>query len=69
MSKTISIHVTHEAAQDYANTPEHLQSQVHGRVQRFLHAKLMAFNPSHNNPKDVPPPVERWDITTSALFD
>lgn len=68
MSKTISIHVTHEAAQDYANAPEHLQSEVSGRVQKFLHDKLRAFDPSNNNPRDVPPPVERWDITTSTLF-
>lgn len=68
MSKTISIHVSHEAAQDYANAPENIQPQVRGRLQRFLHEKLRAFDPSHRNARDVPPPVERWDITTSTLF-
>jgi len=68
MSKTISIHVTHEAAQDFANAPEHLQSQVRERVQRFLQAKLAGFDPRHNAPRNAPPPSERWDITTSTLF-
>ena len=68
MSKTISIHVSHEAMQDYANTHENIYPEVRGRLQRFLREKLRAFDPSHCNPRNVPPPVERWDITTSTLF-
>ncbi|MHB1284799.1 MAG: hypothetical protein ACYCZI_13130 [Metallibacterium scheffleri] len=68
MSKTISIHVSHEAAQDFATAPEHLQSQVRNRVTRFLQTRLSTFDQNHNAPRNVPPPVERWDITTQTLF-
>jgi hypothetical protein len=68
MSKTISIHVSHEAAQDFASASEHLRAQVRNRVEHFLLARLASFDPNHNAPRNVPPPVERWDITTHTLF-
>lgn len=67
MSKTISIHVTHEAAQDFASAPEHIQAQVSSRIDRFLRTNLASFDPRHDTPRDKAPPVVRWDITTSTL--
>jgi hypothetical protein len=69
MSKTISIHVSHEAAQDFANASEPRRSQVHNRVERYLRTRLAAFDPKNDTPRHAPPPVERWDITTQTLFD
>jgi hypothetical protein len=68
MSRTICIHVSHEAAQDFANVSENQQSQAYARITRFLQAKLASFEPNHDAPRHAPPPAERWDITTDTLF-
>jgi hypothetical protein len=67
-SKTISICVSHEAAQDFeaASTADH--GGAYRRVAEFLAAKLAAFDPQHNVPKHESPPVERWVISSAVLL-
>lgn len=68
MSKAIAIYVSYEAAQDFADASEDVRSRVRGRVEHFLQTRLAAFDPTHNALKHVPPPTERWDITTQTIF-
>jgi hypothetical protein len=67
MSKTISIEVTHEAAQDFASASAEVQSRSYERVARFISEKLQNFDPNHDTPRFEPPPVERWFVTSAVL--
>jgi len=68
MSKTISIVVSDEAAQDVASASSHNQTEVYNRVNTFLSQKFANFDPSHNVPKYDPPPVEQWVLSSNVLF-
>ena len=68
MSKTIRIHVSHEAAQDFASASEHGQEDAFRRLNSFLSQKLANFDPKHNAPRHESPPVEQWFIDTNLLF-
>lgn len=68
MSKTISICVSHEAAQDFASASTADKNEAYERVATFLSAKLAAFNPQHNAPKHEAPPVEQWVINTDVVL-
>jgi hypothetical protein len=68
MSKTISISVSHEAAQDFASASAADQGAAYERVASFLSAKLAGFDPRHNLPKYEPPPVEQWVVSSSVLL-
>lgn len=68
MSKTISISVSHEAAQDFASASASDQGAAFQRVANFLSAKLAQFDPRHNTPKYEAPPVEQWLINTAVVL-
>ena len=68
MSKTISICVSHEAAQDFASASAANQGAAYSRVLAFLNAKLAQFNPQHDTPRYEPPPVEQWFITSEVVL-
>ena len=68
MAKTILIHVSHEAAQDFASASPHNQADAHRRVISFLSQKLADFDPTNNAPSYVALPVERWVINANLLF-
>jgi hypothetical protein len=68
MSKTISINVSHEAAQDFTSALEHDQADAYRRLNRFLSKNLANFDPRHNAPRHESPPVEQWFIDTNLLF-
>jgi hypothetical protein len=66
-SKTISICVSDEAAEDFETASAVDQGAAYGRVAAFLSKKLATFDPQHNVPRHVPPPVERWVITSAIV--
>jgi len=68
MSKTISICVSHEAANDFAAASTADQEAAYKRVAKFLAAKLATFDPQHNAPKYESPPVEQWVIGSAVLL-
>lgn len=68
MSKTISIHVSHEAAHDFTSAVAHGQADAYRRLNSFLSQELANFDPGHNAPRHEPPPVEQWFIDTNLLF-
>jgi hypothetical protein len=68
MSKTISIHVSHEVVQDFSNASEHGQTDAYRRLNSFLSQKLANLDPRHNAPRHESPPVEQWFIDTNLLF-
>lgn len=68
MSKTISICVSHEAAQDFANASAIDQGAAYPRVAAFLSAKLATFDPQHNIPKNEMLPVEKWVINSAVVL-
>ncbi|MFY9329038.1 MAG: hypothetical protein WAO76_13645 [Georgfuchsia sp.] len=68
MSKTISVCVSHEAAQDFASASSVNQGEAYQRVAEFLSAKLAQFDPQHNSPKCETPPVERWVISSAVVL-
>ena len=68
MSKTISIHVSHEAAQDFASASAANQGATYNRIQAYLQAKLAQFDPQHNVPRYESPPVEQWVISSEVVL-
>lgn len=68
MSKTISICVSHDAAEDFASASAANQGAAYRRVSEFLSAKLAQFDPQHNVPRDESPPVEKWVITSAVVL-
>ncbi len=68
MSKTISIVISDEAAQDYSSASSQSQQEAYERLNTFLSQKLSSFDPSHDVPKYEPPPVEKWIITSNILI-
>jgi len=68
MSKTISIHVSSEVAQDFENVSGREKAEAYRRLSEFLSRKLAEFEPHHDTQKYKPPPVERWLIDTKLLF-
>ena len=67
MSKTISISLSHEAAQDFASASVASQASGYKRVASFLSERLAEFDPQHNAPKHKSPPVEQWIISSAVL--
>jgi hypothetical protein len=67
MSKTIRICVSHEAAQDLNSAAQHQQTSALRRVSYFLAQKFSQFDPRHDTPKNLPPPVETWIIDTKVI--
>ena len=67
-SKTISILVSHEAAEDFASASSVDQRVAYARVAAFLTAKIATFHPQHNVPKNETPPVEQWVISSAVLL-
>lgn len=68
MSKTISICVSLEAAQDFASASAADQGAAYRRVAAFLSAKLATFDPQHDVPKYEVPPVEQWVISSAVVL-
>lgn len=68
MSKTISICVSHEAAEDFSSASAIDQGAAFDRVVAFLSAKLATFDPRHNVPKYEAPPVEKWIISSGVVL-
>ena len=68
MSKTISIRVSHEAAQDFSSVSAVNQGASYSRVLAYLQAKLAQFDPHHNALRYEPPPVEQWVITSEVVI-
>jgi len=68
MSKTISIRVSHEAAQDFASASAANEGAAYNRVRTYLQAKLAQFDPQHNAPRYESPPVEQWVITSEVVL-
>jgi hypothetical protein len=68
MSRTISICVSREAAEDFASASAADQRGAFSRVVAFLSAKLSTFDPKHNVPKYGGPPVEQWVISTEVVL-
>lgn len=66
-SKTISICVSHEAAQDFASASAANQEAAYQKVSRFLATKLAQFEPQHNTPKYEASPVEQWVISSAVM--
>jgi hypothetical protein len=67
MSKTIRITVSREAADDFASASGASREEAFRRVSGYLAQRLREFDPKHNVPRDEPPPVEQWVITTNLL--
>ena len=67
-SKTISICVTHEAAQDFASASSADQEAAYQRVVTFLSAKLAHFDPQHDAPRYEAPPVEKWVVNSAVVL-
>lgn len=67
-SKTISIHVSHEAAQDFANVAPHDHGACYARIQNYLSQKLRSFDPKHTASVHEAPPVEVWVITSEMVL-
>jgi len=68
MSKTISLVISEEAAQDFASASVQNQDKAYNRINHFLSQKLANFYPSHNVPRFNTPPVEEWVINSHVLF-
>lgn len=63
-SKSIRISISDEYATEL---PSQNYEVACDRISSFLQRKLARFDPDHNEPANVPPPVERWVIDTSLL--
>ena len=68
MSKTISIHCSQDAVNDYESAPPHNQAEAYRRIVSFISQKLDSFNPTHNASRNEMPPVELWVIDSTLLF-
>lgn len=68
MSKTISIHVSEEALEDFTNSADGIKVEALRRITKYLYAKLEQFEPNHNKKKHEEPPVEKWLINSTLLF-
>lgn len=68
MSKTISVCVSHEAAQDFSNASATAQDAAYQRIAAFLSAKLATFDPQHDAPIGQMPPVEKWVINSAVVL-
>lgn len=68
MSKTISICVSHEAAQDFASLAPAKHNAAYKRLAKFLAARLANFDANHTSPRCAVPPVEKWMISSEVLL-
>lgn len=67
MSKTISIRVSQEAAQDFASASASNQAGAFQRVSTFLEQQYRQFEPDHDAKKYEVPPVVQWVISSEVI--
>ena len=66
-SKTVRVTVSEEALEDYARSPAGPKRAADMRFERWLRRELGAFEPGHDTPYGVEPPVVRWVLGTIEL--
>lgn len=66
-SKTILIKISREAVDDVNALPESRKDNALDRLRNFLLKNLGTFEPDHNNPVNIPNPIEKWVVTTQLL--
>lgn len=66
-SKTLKIRISREAIDDYKASNIHNRNSADERLQGTLTAQLQDFDPDHNVPAHMSPPVVQWTITTAML--
>src|SRR5471030_2667196 len=59
-SKTIAIRFGVETMQDLSNMGEQQLGSNVGRLLGYIEERMQGFDPDHDNPRDVAPPVEEW---------
>ena len=67
-SKTIVSSVSKEVSDDFSCASGQVKQLALARLRTFLTKNFQQFNPNHSSPIFEPPPVERWQLTTSVLF-
>lgn len=66
-SKKLEILITQEACEDFRDAPEDRQRAALERLRKNLSDRLSDFDPNHNAPIRVGPPIERWEIHTGDI--
>ena len=66
-SKTVRIIVGSEALEDFTRSPFGAREAANGRFERWLRTELERFDPNHETPNGVEPPVVPWQIGTVEL--
>jgi len=59
-SKTIAIKFSVETMQDLAHMGSQQLGANVGRLLSYLNERMTGFDPDHQSPREVPPPVEVW---------
>jgi len=61
-SRLIRVIISEEAIEDCNNF-----NKAGSRFREVIENKLSTFNPEHDNPRDLGPPIEEWEISTFDL--
>jgi hypothetical protein len=67
-SKTIAVHLTQDLVEDFVDGDADMQKRGLEKLSRLLQDKLRAFNPNHDTPYGLEPPVETWTISSVDIF-
>jgi hypothetical protein len=67
-SKTIVVLIPRELLEDFSNYPSNMQKVALERIRAYIGARVAPFDPNHDAPREVQPPVENWPIHTGDSF-
>jgi hypothetical protein len=67
-SKEIRITIPPEAVERYGKLNEKGRAKANGNLVSFVQLKLGKFNPQHDRPRFLLPPVEAWEMKFEDLF-
>ncbi len=66
-SRPIEIHCSAEILEDYKDAPHQQdREEMDRRIVDYVERKLAAFDPSHNIPREIPVPAEKWVISPAV---
>ncbi|TQV89853.1 hypothetical protein [Aliikangiella coralliicola] len=66
-SKKVHFIITREALEDFKNVGNKNEARLQLDFETYINHKLDLFDPNHNAPEGVAPPVEKW-VIDSLLF-
>lgn len=67
-SKTLRIIIPWETIIEYQGKPESWQKSADGKIIQFIKKNLENFDPNHNNPRNVEPPVMELTVKNKEIL-